>query len=62
MIMNYNIYNKILIGYVIFAALSLILINTLISSKVMQDEISRQASELYSQANSASTYYSQYYK
>lgn len=59
--MNYNIYNKILIGYVIFAALSLILINTLISSKVMQDEISRQASELYSQANSASTYYSQYY-
>lgn len=33
--MKHSIYNKILIGYIIFAALSLISINTFISSKVM---------------------------
>ena len=36
--MKHSIYNKILIGYIIFAALSLISINTFISSKVMDTE------------------------
>lgn len=59
--MKHSIYSKILIGYIIFAALSLLLINTLISSKVMDMETSRQASELYSQATAASSYYSNNY-
>ena len=59
--MKHSIYNKILIGYIIFAALSLISINTFISSKVMDTETRRQASELYNQANAASTYYSNNY-
>lgn len=56
--MRYSIYNKILSGYIIFAAVSLIFINTFLSEKVTEHEISQQAQELYSQADAAATYYS----
>jgi len=55
--MKNSIYYKILIGYIIFAALSLLLINTVISYKVMSTETARQAAELSSQADSVSSYY-----
>lgn len=56
--MKNSIYYKILIGYIIFATLSLLLINTVISHKVMDMEASRQAAELCSQADFVSSYYS----
>lgn len=59
--MKYSIYYKILVGYIIFAAISMILINTVISTNVMNTETSRQAAELYSRANAAGTYYSENY-
>lgn len=54
--MKNSIYYKILIGYIIFATLSLLLINTVISYKVMNMETARQAAELSSQADSVSSY------
>ncbi len=54
--MKNSIYYKILIGYIIFATLSLTLINTVISYKVMDMETARQATELSSQADSVSSY------
>lgn len=55
--MKNSIYYKILIGYIVFATLSLLLINTVISYKVMDMETARQAAELSSQADSISSYY-----
>lgn len=54
--MKNSIYYKILIGYIIFATLSLTLINTVISYKTMDMETARQAAELSSQADSISSY------
>ena len=59
--MKYSIYNKMLIGYCIFAALSLILINTFIAQQVMEKETKRQAVQLYNQATTISSYYSNNY-
>ena len=59
--MKNSIYYKILTAYIFLAVVSLLLINTIISDNVMEEELQRQATELYSQVNSASNYYSKNY-
>ncbi len=56
--MKNSIYYKILLAYIFLAIVSLLLINTVISSSVYDYEVERNAKELYSQATSASNHYS----